>query len=70
MDPALVAALARNDEIGKIGFLNQRQEKIAHIVDDFLSRMAETDHEDTPPLDSLDLDDPDDPAEGRDDRLA
>jgi len=33
--------------------------------------MAETDHEDTPPLDSLDLDDdPEDLAEGCDDRLA
>jgi len=68
LDPALVATLARGDEIG---FLEQRQEKIARIVDDFLSRMAETDHEDTPPLDSLDLDDdPEDLAEGRDDRLA
>ncbi len=67
LDPALVAALARDDQIR---FLEQRQEKIARIVDDFLLRMAGTEHEDTPPLDSLDLDDLDDPAEGRDDRLA
>ncbi|WP_133511340.1 DUF262 domain-containing protein [Candidatus Thiosymbion oneisti] len=67
LDPESVAALARGD---KIGFLTQRQAKIRRIVDDFLSRMAGKGHEDTPPLDSLDLDDPDDAAEGRDDRLA
>ena len=67
LDPELVAALAQGD---KIGFLEQRQRKIARTVDDFFSRMAGTGHEDTPPLDSFDLDDPDDPAEWRDDRLA
>jgi len=66
LDPELVAALAGGD---KIGFL-ERQARIRRIVDDFLSRMAETGYEDTPPLDSLDLDDLDDAAEGRDDRLA
>ena len=64
LDPESVAALARGD---KTGFLKQRQAKIARIVDDFLSRMAGTGHEDTPPLDSFDLDDP---AERRDDQLA
>jgi len=67
LDSELVADLARGD---KIGFLERRQGKIARIVDDFLSRMAETGYEDTPPLDSLDLDDLDDSAEGRDDWLA
>ncbi|WP_089729864.1 hypothetical protein [Candidatus Thiosymbion oneisti] len=67
LNPESVAALAGGD---KIGFLEQRQEKIARTVDGFLSRMAGTGHEDTPPLDSLNLDDLDDAAEGRDDRLA
>lgn len=64
LDEALISDLAQGD---KSAFLNTRQQRLAEIVRDFLEVMAETQLEDTPPLDSLDLDDPD---EDRDDSLA
>ncbi len=67
LDETLLAALSQGD---KTAFLNTRQQRLADIVRDFLEVMAATQLEDTPPLDSLDLDDPDDLDEGRDDSLA
>jgi len=64
LDDTLIFALAQGD---KTAFLNTRQQRLAEIVRTFLEAMAETQLEDTPPLDSLDLDDPD---EDRDDSLA
>lgn len=64
LDESLVEDLARRD---KAAFLNGRQRLIEKAVKDFVGRMAETSLEDTPPLDSLDLDDLD---EERDDALA
>ena len=50
-------------------FLRARQETVAEELERFVSRMAEWDYEDTPPIDSLDLDDPanDDPENDADD---
>ena len=64
LDEDLIGALLRKD---KAGFLNARQLRLEGVVRDFLEIMAETHLEDTPPLDSFDLDDAD---EGRDDSLA
>ncbi|WP_295580099.1 DUF262 domain-containing protein [uncultured Lamprocystis sp.] len=64
LDETLLSALSQGD---KTAFLNTRQQRLADIVRDFLEVMAETQLEDTPPLDSLDLDDLD---EDRDDSLA
>jgi uncharacterized protein DUF262 len=63
LDAGLIDALAHGD---KGGFLNDRQTRIEGVVKSFLERMAETHLEDTPPLDSFDLDDMD---EERDDAL-
>lgn len=49
----------------KSEFLIERQLRIENVVKDFIETMAETHLEDTPPLDSFDLDD----AEERDDAL-
>lgn len=54
LDAELVKMLAQGD---KTGFLDGRQERIKQVVADFIERMAETRLENTPPLDSLDLDD-------------
>jgi hypothetical protein len=48
-------------------FLNARQQRLEGVVRGFLEVMAETQLEDTPPLDSFDLDDLE---EARDDALA
>jgi hypothetical protein len=56
LDDALIQALLHRE---KIAFLEERQRHIEEAVRDFISRMAETDLEDTPPLDSFDLDDMD-----------
>ena len=47
-------------------FLRERQKRLQEIVRDFIARMAETQFEDTPPLDDLNLDNDD----ARDDALA
>ena len=57
--------LLKNGE--KTAFLEARQQKIEQVVKDFIERMTETHLEDTPPLDSFDLDDEE---EERDDALA
>lgn len=67
LDYAMVKALVKND---KSAFLDARQDRIAQIVKDFVERMAETQLEDTPPLDSFDLDDMDDMETERDDALS
>jgi len=64
LDEELVETLARGD---KTAFLEGRQQRIEQVVKDFIECMAETHLEDTPPLDSFDLDDED---EERDDALA
>lgn len=64
LDDALICVLAQGD---KTTFLKTRQQRLADIVRNFLEVMAETQLEDTPPLDSFDLDDLD---EERDDSLA
>jgi hypothetical protein len=64
LDDELIQMLVQRD---KIGFLEGRQQRIEEVVKDFIERMAETHLEDTPPLDSFDLDDM---AEERDDALA
>jgi hypothetical protein len=64
LDEELVKARSRED---KTGFLEGRQQRLETVVNGFLGRMAETNLEDTPPLDSFDLDDMD---EVRDDALA
>ncbi|MCP5198149.1 MAG: DUF262 domain-containing protein [Gammaproteobacteria bacterium] len=53
LDAELVNALAQGD---KTAFLEGRQRRIKQVVADFIERMAETCLEDTPPLDSFDLD--------------
>ncbi|GGP56952.1 hypothetical protein GCM10010185_31490 [Saccharothrix coeruleofusca] len=60
IDPAMVRALDRGDHAE---FLSRRQEVIAGQLRAFLERMAEWDYEDTPSLDSLDLDEVDELAE-------
>ena len=60
----LVKKLVHGD---KTAFLEARQLRIEQVVNDFIERMAETHLEDTPPLDSFDLDDEE---EERDDALA
>ncbi len=64
LDAELVKTLAAGD---KTTFLDRRQQRVKQLVADFIERMAETRLEDTPPLDSFDLDDME--AE-RDDALA
>lgn len=54
LDAELVRALTEED---KTAFLDGRQQLIKQVVADFIERMAETRLEDTPPLDSFDLDD-------------
>lgn len=54
LDGELVRALTEED---KTGFLDGRQQLIKRVVAEFIERMAETRLEDTPPLDSFDLDD-------------
>ena len=44
-------------------FLSKRQKRVSENLSSFLMRMAEWDYEDTPPLDSLDLDELDDPLD-------
>jgi len=64
LDTAMVDKLAQRDTRG---FLSDRQARIEGVVRTFLQRMAETEFEDTPPLDDFDLDD----SEGRrDDEIA
>lgn len=64
---ALDAELIRTlTEGNKTAFLDGRQQLIQQVVADFIERMAETRLEDTPPLDSFDLDDM---AAERDDAL-
>lgn len=63
LDDTLLQALWHRD---RAGFLYGRQNLIEKVVKDFIERMAEAHFEDTPPLDSLDLDDLD---EERDDAL-
>ncbi|WP_415951153.1 DUF262 domain-containing protein [Streptomyces sp. KLOTTS4A1] len=60
VDGSMVEALLQGD---RSGFLTLRQERIAVQLQDFLQRMAEWDYEDTPSLDTLDLDELDDLAE-------
>lgn len=59
----LIECLMRRD---RAAFLNGRQSLIQEVVKNFIQTMAETHLEDTPPLDSFDLDD----QEERDDALA
>ena len=54
LDAKLVRALTEED---KTAFLDGRQQRIKQMVADFIERMAETRLEDTPPLDSFNLDD-------------
>ena len=63
LDEELIKILAHGDTNA---FLEARQQRIEQLVKDFIERMAETQLEDTPPLDSFDLDDE---AEERDDAL-
>jgi hypothetical protein len=64
MDENLIAEVARGD---KISFLDGRHRRIEEVVRAFLTRMAETGRENTPPLDDFDLDEDE---EGRDDAVA
>ncbi|MFZ2450771.1 MAG: DUF262 domain-containing protein [Methylovulum miyakonense] len=64
LDKKMLQALVEKD---KSAFLDARQQCIAEVVKHFIERMAETQLEDTPPLDSFDLDEMD--AE-RDDALS
>ncbi|MCE7004933.1 DUF262 domain-containing protein [Kibdelosporangium philippinense] len=57
LDHATVQRLAEGD---RDGFLAMRQEVVSGQLSNFLSRMAEWNYEDTPSLDSLDLDELDD----------
>ncbi|MFJ4711151.1 DUF262 domain-containing protein [Streptomyces sp. NPDC088785] len=50
-------ALAALDQANRVNFLKARQQLIRTNLTDFLARMTEWDYEDTPTLDSLDLDD-------------
>jgi hypothetical protein len=61
LDDALVKALVDQDTTG---FLEGRQRRLEAVVKDFLERMAETRFEDTPPLDSFDLDEPEEERDG------
>jgi hypothetical protein len=45
-------------------FLQTRQEAVTEQLRRFINRMAEWDYEDTPPLESLDLDDPESDVDG------
>lgn len=63
LDAELIKTLAEGN---KTAFLDGRQQRIKQAVADFVERMAETRLEDTPPLDSFDLDDM---AAERDDAL-
>ena len=54
LNAELVKILAAGN---KTAFLDGRQQRIKQIVADFIERMAETHLEDTPPLNSFDLDD-------------
>lgn len=54
LDAGLIKTLAEGN---KAAFLDGRQQLIQRVVADFIERMAETRLEDTPPLDSFDLDD-------------
>lgn len=54
IDAELVGTLAAGD---KTAFLDGRQQRVKQVVANFIERMAETRLEDTPPLDSFDLDD-------------
>jgi hypothetical protein len=65
LDRDLIQALARSDHES---FLRERGRRIEDQVRAFLCRMAEPDFEDTPRLDSLDLDE--EPEGSRDDELA
>lgn len=60
LDRGIVAALREGD---RNRFLALRQEAVVRQLRDFLNRMAEWDFEDTPALDSLDLDELDDAPE-------
>lgn len=53
LDQSMLQVLIKS---GKSAFLDVRQQRIAQVVKDFTERMAETQLEDTPPLDSFDLD--------------
>lgn len=53
LDRTMLQALIEKD---KPAFLDARQQRIAQVVKDFTERMAEIQLEDTPPLDSFDLD--------------
>ncbi len=59
-------ASRRLTEDDREGFLTLRQETIDAHLRNFLSRMAEWEYEDTPPLSSLDLDDGDELDEAED----
>lgn len=63
LNQELIQALSRQD---KKAFLEGRQHRIEQVVNNFIERMTEAHLEDTPPLDSFDLDD----EEERDDALA
>ncbi len=54
LDMESVETLATGD---KTTFLDRRQQYVKRVVTDFIERMAEPHREDTPPLDSFDLDD-------------
>jgi hypothetical protein len=64
LDDDMISALSRDD---KTRFLNARQQRLEKVVRSFLEAMAETQLEDTPPLNSFDLDDLE---EERDDAIA
>jgi hypothetical protein len=64
LDYDLLQKLSKGENAG---FLEDRQRRIQQVVRDFVEIMTEPDLEDTPPLDSLDLDDLD---EESDDTLA
>ena len=64
LDSGLIRMLSRGENAA---FLDGRQRRVEQVVRDFIERMAESDLEDTPPLDRLDLDEMD---EERDDALA
>jgi hypothetical protein len=57
LSPGLSSMLGRNQ---KAEFLAQREVGLAALLRSFLARVTESVFEDTPPLDSLDLDDDDD----------
>lgn len=63
LDARVVTALINGN---KDDFFKYRQQNLSVIVNDFLARMSGDNLEDTPPLNTLDLDEPDEP---RDDAL-